>query len=407
MPVRKSAFSNVEHQFILQCVQNGDRLEHRQMLEHRNIKISFGIDHGCCTVDLGKTKVMAQVSCVLDRPKESRPNEGRVNVHVELSTIAYPSFDPTKPGELGITIQRMLEKSLLFSRAIDLEELCVRVGEKVWALHLYVHILSHDGNLVDCSYIAAITALKHFRRPDITVVGQEVIIHSVEEKNPLPLTLHHMPLCISIAFFNDCDTFAVDPSYLEEKVMDGLMMISMNKHREMCGLQMSGEMRVTKEQILRCTDIAYSKIKSISSFIINAIDHDIAAKKDGKRFSVSVYQSDGDSNKQRLQNTMNSENLHFEELSVKETQSDEVESDNDLVETSNQNVKRDHWMTKLGENSSSIGMGNVNKWLTNNDVAVGQSVVDKDALSSDSEKHIFSVRNDNDDEELVTELLDA
>jgi len=405
MPVRKSAFSNVEQQFLLQCLMNGERLDHRQMLEQRNLHISFGIDHGCCTVDLGNTKIMAQVSCALDRPKESRPNEGRVNVHVELSTIAFPSFDPTKSGELGVTIQRMLERSLLFSCAIDLEELCVRVGEKVWALHLYVHVLSHDGNLVDCSYIAAVTALKHFRRPDVTVSGQEVIVHTVEEKNPLPLTLHHMPLCISFSFFNECDNIAVDPTYLEEKVMDGVMMISMNKHREMCGLQMSGGMKITKEQILHCTNVASSKVKDISAFITNAIDHDIDEKKAGKLSSKSVFQiKDNKAYTQRMQNTMDSKELHIEHLSVNESYSDE--SENDITENITKD-KSNQWMIDLNDNTT-VGSGEINQWFKSSNVTTEKTLENGCSNKKLSKTNVPVNETELQEDELsVMEILDS
>ena len=405
MPVRKPAFSNVEQQFVLECLRKGMRVDNRQMLEQRNIQISFGIDLGCCTVNLGNTKIMAQVTCALDRPKESRPSEGRVNVHVELSSIAFPSFDPTKPGELGVTLQRMLERSLLSSCAIDLEELCVRVGEKVWALHLYIHVLSHDGNLVDCSFIAAISALKHFRRPDVTVTGQEVVVHSVEEKNPVPLTLHHMPLCVSFSFFNECDNMAVDPTFLEEKVMDGVIMISMNKHHEMCGLQMMGEMKVTKEQIIRCTNVAFSKVKDIANFITNSIDHDIAEKKLGKLSSVSVYPL-GDRSKvasQRMQNMVTGKELHIEQLSMEKDISEESDSDSSKEEKQN---PANHWMTEHGSDVT-IGTGDVNQWLIN-----GKATTNKNAQKDRSKKTSIKQNSDEEsdsqeDEQLIMETLDT
>ncbi len=41
----------------------------------------------------------------------------------------------------------------------------------------------------------------------------------------------------------------MDPSLIEEKVMDGKMVIGMNKHREICMLQITGEMLLLKEQV--------------------------------------------------------------------------------------------------------------------------------------------------------------
>lgn len=44
----------------------------------------------------------------------------------------------------------------------------------------------------------------------------------------------------------------VDPTDKEEKVMDGKMVIGMNKHREICTLQVSGEMLLMKDQVKFC-----------------------------------------------------------------------------------------------------------------------------------------------------------
>jgi len=41
----------------------------------------------------------------------------------------------------------------------------------------------------------------------------------------------------------------VDPTDREEKVMDGRMVIGMNKHREICTLQITGQMLLLKDQV--------------------------------------------------------------------------------------------------------------------------------------------------------------
>lgn len=49
---------------------------------------------------------------------------------------------------------------------------------KVWQIRVDVHMLNHDGNLMDAASIAAITALCHFRRPDVGIQGDEVTVVS-------------------------------------------------------------------------------------------------------------------------------------------------------------------------------------------------------------------------------------
>lgn len=95
-------------------------------------------------------------------------------------------------------ISRIVEKALRRSRAIDTEGLCIVAGEKVWQIRVDLLFLDHDGNLVDCASIAAITALLHFRRPDVTVSGEEVTIVRLEYNNALTFILNHSCSILSI-----------------------------------------------------------------------------------------------------------------------------------------------------------------------------------------------------------------
>lgn len=54
----------------------------------------------------------------------------------------------------------------------------------------------------DCASVAALAALLHFKRPDVTTNDHEIIVHSFDEKDAIPIVLHHYPVCVSYAFFN-------------------------------------------------------------------------------------------------------------------------------------------------------------------------------------------------------------
>ena len=88
-----------------------------------------------------------------------------------------------------------------------MESLCVVADEKVWCVRLDVQILSHCGNAADAASAAGLAALCHFRRPDVTLRGDEVTVHPPSERDPIPLAVHHHPVCSTFAFFN-CRTAA-------------------------------------------------------------------------------------------------------------------------------------------------------------------------------------------------------
>ncbi|GLD53112.1 exosome complex component RRP45, partial [Lates japonicus] len=260
--------------------------------DYRKIKITFGTDYGCCFVDLGRTRVMAQVSCELVAPKESRPNEGIMFFNIELSPMASPAFEQGRQSELSVKLNRQLERCLRNSKCIDTESLCVVSGEKVWQIRVDVHMLNHDGNLMDAASIAAITALCHFRRPDVAIQGDEVTVFSPEERDPIPLSIYHMPISVSFSFFQQGTYLLVDPCEREERVMDGLLMIAMNKHREICSIQSSGGIMLLKDQVMRCSKIASVKVSEITELIGKALENDKKARKAGGRcgFAESIPQ---------------------------------------------------------------------------------------------------------------------
>lgn len=290
--MKDTPLSNCERDFLLKAIEEKKRLDGRQTYDYRNIKITFGTDYGCCFVDLGKTRVMAQVSCELVAPKESRPNEGVLFFNIELSPMASPAFEQGRQSELSVKLNRQLERCFRNSKCIDTESLCVVSGEKVWQIRVDVHTLNHDGNLMDAASIAAITALCHFRRPDVSIQGEEITVYTPEERDPIPLSIYHMPISVSFSFFQQGTYLLVDPSEREERVMDGLLMIAMNKHREICSIQSSGGIMLLKEQVLRCSKIASVKVSEITELISKALENDKKARKAGERcgFAESLPQ---------------------------------------------------------------------------------------------------------------------
>uniref|UniRef100_A0A674BP09 Exosome component 9 n=1 Tax=Salmo trutta TaxID=8032 RepID=A0A674BP09_SALTR len=79
----------------------------------------------------------------------------------------------------------------------------------------------------------------------------------------------------------------VDPCEREERVMDGLLMIAMNKHREICSIQSSGGIMLLKDQVLRCSKIASVKVSEITELINKALENDKKARKTGGKFGFA------------------------------------------------------------------------------------------------------------------------
>lgn len=69
-----------------------------------------------------------------------------------------------------------MERGLRESGAVDTEALCIVAGERVWAIKVTISIVDDDGNLIDACAIAAISALHHFRRPDVSISADGIVV---------------------------------------------------------------------------------------------------------------------------------------------------------------------------------------------------------------------------------------
>uniref|UniRef100_A0A453SW34 Exoribonuclease phosphorolytic domain-containing protein n=1 Tax=Aegilops tauschii subsp. strangulata TaxID=200361 RepID=A0A453SW34_AEGTS len=130
-------------------------------------------------------------------------------------------------------------------------------------------------NLTDAANIAALAALSTFRRPECTVGGddgQQVTVHDPEVMDPLPLTIHHLPIAVTFAYFGDGNIMVIDPTYKEEAVMGGRMTATINSNGDVCAIQKAGGEGVMSSVIMQCLRIASVKAADITSKIKTKVD---------------------------------------------------------------------------------------------------------------------------------------
>uniref|UniRef100_H3B5T9 Exosome complex component RRP45 n=1 Tax=Latimeria chalumnae TaxID=7897 RepID=H3B5T9_LATCH len=285
--MRESPLSNCEKQFLLQAIAEKKNLQLRKMWTiFKKIFLSFHTNVGICIHLLPSFMVLAQVSCELVIPKMNRPTEGILFFNLELSPMASPAFEPGRQSELLVKLNRLLERCLRNSKCIDTESLCVVANEKPWRI-LQVHVSIASVERKDTHTVYEILKCCHSRRPKTPKQKENSSQYTPEERNPIPLSIHHMPICVSFAFFQQGTYLLVDPSEREERVMDGLLVIAMNKHRELCTIQSSGGIMLLKEQVLRCSKIASVKVMEITELIQKALENDAAVRKEGGKYGFA------------------------------------------------------------------------------------------------------------------------
>ncbi|XP_043221251.1 exosome complex component rrp45-like [Amphibalanus amphitrite] len=268
--------STCETNSVVDAVSKGTRLDGRELLDHREATIQFGREYGTCQIRLGNTRALATVRAELGTPRPSRPNEGTLQVAVDVTPTAAPGAD--RSNDLTVGLERLLERCLRESRCVDQESLCVVADEKVWQLRLHVELLDLGGNACDAAALAALAALCHFRRPHVSVTGGEVRLCPADEAEPVPLAVLHKPVLVTFAFFGDGQHFVADPTEIEERASEGLLTVGMNSYREICTLHLTGKLLLSKQQVLECTELAAARARSLTSQLRRALTADEAER---------------------------------------------------------------------------------------------------------------------------------
>lgn len=264
-----------EKKFIETALHSGLRVDGRRHFDYRDLNVKFGRENGSSEVNLGETSVMGLVTAQLVQPYRDRPNEGSLSIYTDFSPMADPLFDAGRPGESSVELGRIIDRGLRESRSVDMESLCVIPGKFVWSIRLDLHVLDNSGNLVDAATVAALAALLAFRRPDCTLGGedgQDVIMHPPEVRDPIPLSIHHLPVAVTFAFIGEENMVIIDPAHYEEAVMVGRMTATLNISGDICALQKAGGKGVTQSVIMQCLRIASVKAADVTTKIKNAVE---------------------------------------------------------------------------------------------------------------------------------------
>lgn len=280
---------NLQRDFTLSSLRAGVRIDGRPLDSSRNVRIELGPAHGRAHVSLGRTIAVASASAEAVAPNPDRPAEGTIGINVEYSAAsseaaaldfavlgAQPATD-----RASMMLRGTVEKVIRESRALDTEALCILIGKKVWAVSVHVFVIDAAGNAVDAAHLAAVAALLHARRNDVSISGTDVHIHPFSEREPLPLPIHHVPLTVTYALFAATSQFpddvaVLDPLTAEESASDGALTVAMNSNGEVCGLHKAGGLPVEANLVMRCAHVAAERVVQLTHLLDKALQDSTA-----------------------------------------------------------------------------------------------------------------------------------
>jgi len=252
----------MEEKYALELIEKGKRIDERKFEEFRTIEINRNVipkAEGSAEVKFGETHVIVGVKIEPGEPFPDTPNEGMLSVGAEFTPMAAPEFEPGPPGEDAIELARVVDRGIRESKCIEMEKLCIVPGEKVWCVFIDIYIISHQGNLLDCAALAALSALLSARIPKLE--GEKVI--RTEFQGNLPVVFKPITITVGKA----ANRFLLDPTFVEENILESKLTVCVMDDDKICAMQKQGGMELAIEEIEEMVDIVIAKSKEVRELV--------------------------------------------------------------------------------------------------------------------------------------------
>lgn len=242
----------IKRDYVTNRMLEGKRLDGRGFDEYRKIEVVKGYikdkADGSALVRLGDTQVLVGVSMDVGEPYSDSPQDGVLTTSAEFRPMASPSFEPGPPDENSIELARVVDRGIRESGSIETDKLFIE-EDKVWVVFVDIHVIDHNGNLIDAAGIASIAALLDSRMPKY----EDGVIIRGEWSGKLPVSCVPIP-CTHVKI---ADKMALDPTLDEEYAMDARLTVTTTD--VINAMQKGGFGSFTLEEIENAVDLSFKK----------------------------------------------------------------------------------------------------------------------------------------------------
>lgn len=250
-------------EYMLTLFAKNTRKDGRKLLDYRKpIKVEYDISsksaEGSSRVIIGDTEVIAGVKMAVGEPFPDTPDKGVLIVNAELVPLSSPDFETGPPSIQSIELSRVVDRGIRESKAINLDKLCIKKGEKVWLVFIDIYPINDAGNLFDAATLAATAALSNARFPKYDEKEDKV---DYEKKTDTKLPLDKS--VISCTVHKIGEHFLVDPVHEEELNSDVRLTVTSDKNK-IYAMQKGGDESISDEDIIKMVDIALDKSKELA-----------------------------------------------------------------------------------------------------------------------------------------------
>ncbi len=251
---------------IRKIIEDGERLDGRDLDEYRDIEIETDYIHetaeGSARVRIGDTQVVVGLKASVEEPYPDRPATGTIVTNAELAPMAHREYESGPPREPGVELARVVDRGIREAEAIDLEDLCIEEGEKVYTLFIDIHVLNDDGNLIDASSLGAMAALMTGFIPEYD--EEEGMINRDEKAMDVPLRKEP----ITVTGHKIGETLLWDTTGEEEDAQDARLTVSLLENGNIVAMQKGEEEPYSQDEIMETVE----KAEEMTSMLREKLD---------------------------------------------------------------------------------------------------------------------------------------
>jgi exosome complex component RRP42 len=256
---------------IREYLAKGKRFDDRKPEEFRKIEIETGVSkkaEGSARVRIGKTEVIVGIKMDVMEPYPDSANKGNLIVSAELLPLSSERFESGPPKFPAIEIGRLTDRAIRESKFIQMEKLCIKEGEKVWAIYIDIYSLNDDGNLIDAATIGAVAALKTAKIPKYNEETDRVLYGELSDKS-IPLQ-KEPPIVITAHKIGN--SWIVDPTLEEEDVSEARVTIGATPEGIISSMQKGESEEISIEEFENVLDMTERVRKKVFSTIESSLE---------------------------------------------------------------------------------------------------------------------------------------
>lgn len=233
-----------EKAFVNESVKLGVRSDGRTRMDHRFFNLKTDVipnASGSARLQLAQTDVLVTVKVEIGDTEADSPDSGRVVCSVECAASLAVQLEAFEAQNLTAELTNILEKFLVKSDSIPVEQLCIIPGKTCWVIGIDALVLASDGNISDALMFASKAALKTTCVPHVQVIQGENSVEldvSDDPSDVIALECENVPLCVTLAQIGPY--FILDATQEEENCMSAGLLVGVDPKGEVCGLHTLG-----------------------------------------------------------------------------------------------------------------------------------------------------------------------